>query len=308
MKRTDRGAVLLLVLGAVAILAIVAVELAGRASTETLRGTRASREAAFRRLFDSGIEIARSLLAASESETSDHWGEAWNSRVDFALGPGESATVHLADESGKINIARAISHPGEAASIRRKLGRLFEYLRKNEDAEPEASREIESRVLERLKSRAPLLTLDGLREVNLTPGQIFEEKRLSRLVTCFGTGQTNLNTAPKAVLYALYDGFDETLADRIAGYRGRGEGEPGAYKPFKDTKELESVPGIVVRGEVEGETRVLFNHYERVGAIFSTKSDCFSVRIEAVVDGHRREAWAFFRPDGVRLAYEEIRP
>lgn len=309
MRRRERGAALLLVLAAVALLAALAVELASRASADSLRAGRSSRDGAFRRLFDSGAELGRGLIVEPEASKIVHWGQSWNRDLPFTLSPGESGVVRLSDESGKLNIARAISHPEEAPAIREAARRLFGYLARQDSRNARFWKEAEDKVLRRLASREPLLTLDGLRESSLELSQVFGSEGLSRVLTCFGDGKINVNTAPRAVLASLDPEFDDAMVERIAGYRGKGEVEPGSYKPFQEPQDLMLVEGIVDRSVgANGELRVTRNLYEKVQGLITVGNSCFSVRIDVAVDGHRRQAWAFFKPNGTRLGFEEVLP
>ncbi len=67
MKRRDRGAVLMLVLGAVMILVILAVELAARANVDIMFAGRTAREAALRLHRDS--RLARRVAACERAVT-----------------------------------------------------------------------------------------------------------------------------------------------------------------------------------------------------------------------------------------------
>jgi len=309
VKRRDRGAALLLVLAAVALLAALAVELASRASADSLRAVRSSRDGAFRRISDSGAEIARGLIVEPDPSKIVHWGQPWNREIPFSLNAEERATVRLADESGKLNIARALSHPDEAPAIRGAVGRLFRYLARRDSRNSLYWKDLEDKVLRRLASKEPLLTLDGLRETSLEVSQVFGSDGLSRVLTCFGDGKINLNTAPRAVLASLDPEFDDAMVERIAGYRGKREGEPGSYKPFEEPQDLMLVEGIVNRSVgADGQLRVERNLYEKVQGLVTVASSCFSARILATVDGRRREAWAFFKPTGVRIGFEELAP
>jgi len=309
VRRGNRGAVLLLVLAAVALLAALAVEISSRASAESLRADRASREAAFRRLFDSGAEIARGLLAESDPEPVTHWGQPWNRRLAFSLGTGESAFVTLGDENGKVNVARAVSVPEEAAAIREAVRRCFDYLARHEPKGGRDWRDLGARVLRRLSLRTPLLSLDGLRETGVELADVFGPDGLSRYLTCFGVGKINLNTAPRAVLASLDPELDEAMVDRIAAFRGGREGEAVPLKMFREPEDLMLVDGIVNRSVgADGTLRVDRNLYEKVKGLVTVKSSCYSARIEAAANGRRRQAWEFFRPGGSRLAYEEVQP
>jgi hypothetical protein len=304
--RRNRGAALILVLAAVSLLTILAVELASRASAESLRAARASRDASYRRLFDSGAEAARGLLVEPESSPIVHWGQSWNRELRFSLASGQDAVVRLGDESGKLNIARAIGHREEASAIRDAVRRLFDYLSRRDSRK---WKNLEDKVLRRLERTEPLQTLDGLREMDVELSVLFGSDGLSRYLTCFGDGRINLNTAPKAVLASLDPEFDDAIVDRIATYRGKREGEPGAYKVFEAPQDLMLVEGIVNRTVgADGELRISRNLYEKVKGRVSVGSDCFSARVDGTVDGRVRQAWAFLKPNGLRVALEEVLP
>jgi general secretion pathway protein K len=327
MRRRERGVALLLVLGAVALLAALAVELAARANVEVMLSARAAKEAAYRRLCDSGTELGRGLLVEPEAKTFDFWGEPWNGEAKFTLGPGEEAVVRISDESGKINVGKA----GNPAILMLRLGRLFEYLRRKEPLFAREWKGVEGTLLGQLgllgskdKKDAPRptapFTLDNLREGGLTLAQVFGKQGLARFLTTQGDGKINLNTAPRAVLYALDDELDETLVDRIASYRGDLDGRPGTYKAFEEPKDLELVDGIVQRTVVDGQPQVMRNLAMKIAGGVTTRSVAFSIRVEARVGDLTRQSWAFFEPSKVeragktlrrelkRIAFEEIRP
>jgi general secretion pathway protein K len=302
VRRRERGAVLILVLGVVSILSMLAVELAARSTARTQMASRVLRDSSFRRLFDSGSEIARGILSEPEAMTYDFWGDPWAQDVHFTLLPEEDATVRIADESGKINIARALSHSDEVPRLREMLDRLFDYLRQ----ENPGGQGTQDKVLARLgiipktekdpsRRPGPLFTLDGLREAGLEMSEVFGNSGLSRYLTCFGDGKINLNTAPPAVLYALGKDFDPAMVDRIVRFRGKGEDQRVAFTPFKEPRDLELVDGVVERLTVAGRPRVTRSLYAQVSDRVTTQSTCFSARISAgTVGGRRREAWVFF--------------
>jgi len=300
VRRRDRGAALILVLGAVAILAIVAVEIASRASADTLRTARAERDAAFRRLFDSAAETSRGILLEREPRDFDTLKDPWNRDVPFDLAEGERAVLRLEDESGKLNLARTWSHPTEAPAIRERVGRLFEYLRRHEPGRSRELRETETKVLARLTAPRPLLTLDGLRESGLEADAVFGERGIRRYLTCFGDGRVNLNTADRAVLFALHEEFDEALVERIASFR--------TGKAFEDPKDLMLIDGVVVRSLVNGQFVVTRDLHERISGFITVKSAAFGGRVRAEARGRSREGWVFLSPRGTRLASEEILP
>ncbi len=303
-KRTaDRGAVLILVIAAVAVLSIVAVELASRASADSLRADRAARDAAFRRLFDSGGAVARRMIAPLLPDEPVAWNAPWTKPLRFELGVGESASVTVADESGKINLARIWTHAGEAPVIRLRAARLLDTLAK-QDRKQASFRE---KVMERLSKTEALLTLDGLRETGLELDEVFGT--LARYFTCFGDGRINLNTAPGAVLAALDPELDAAMVESIVRWRGTRDGEKPAVKVFQDPRDLELIEGIVTRSlQPDGTFRISRNLYEKLKDSLGVNSKAFSARLSAQAAGRSREAWVFLHPGGARLALEELQP
>jgi hypothetical protein len=155
----------------------------------------------------------------------------------------------------------------------------------------------------------PLLTLDGLRESGLERDEVFGAEGLCRFLTCFGDGTINLNTAPRAVLSCIDPECDDAMVERIARFRGKGDGAFGVYRPFQEPRDLMLVEGIVNRSVgADGHLRITRNLYEKLQGIVSVSSACFSARIDAGVDGHSRQAWLFLKPGGSRIALEEIQP
>jgi hypothetical protein len=328
VRRRERGVVLLFVMAAVAVLSVIAVELASRASVDVLLASRSGREAAFRRLSDSGAQVGRALLREPEAYAYDFLGERWNEGARFTIATAESAEVRVFDESGKLNVVHGTQG---APRLARSLGRLFEYLRRYEPGRTEELRDTETRVFGRLgllppkdgeafQKPEPLVTLDGLREAGLSAQQVFGERGLSRFLTTFGDGKVNLNTAPRAVLYAMDEEIDVQLADRIAAYRGDPDGKPGVYKAFEDPKDLRLVDGVVERSTLESQTKVVRDLYSKLAGRLTVHSSAFSIRVRSRVLGREREAWSFFEPGREerageksrrtlkRLAYEEILP
>lgn len=357
-----RGAVLLLVLGAVAILTVLAVELAHRASVDTGRSSRSSRAASFRRAFDSGLEIARGLLLEKRKEPGfDYWGDGWNSIVRAELESEIQVVVRVADESGKLNLVKAMGTGEGTVRARKMLARIFEYLRRHEPERTKQWEQVETSVRKRIGWEeaeqkvdeirgaqagrmpalrpAPLYTLEGLREAGVPMEVIFGKRSLDfgkgnvggerpgwprsdgcalcDLVTTFGDGAVNLNTAPEGVLYALDEEFTEEVARNIAGWRGGSPetAEAAAFRPFRHVTDLELVEGIVKRASIDGRPTITKNLLQKVQARVTVLGRCFSAHLEAQVDGRTRQAWGFFEatPGGpettVKLvAYEEIEP
>lgn len=344
-----RGAVLLLVLGAVAILSILAVELAHRANLDVARSTRATREAGFRRIFDSGLEVAKALLREGrKSDGFDTASDPWSRKIETKLSTNERLVVQLADESGKINMLKAVGSDDSAMKARKSLARLFAYLRKAESAREKQWEEVEVAVQKRLginaaiktdkQSTTPpsndpgLFTLDGLRETGVPLEFIFGAPQsddgqsrwaLCDVLTTFGDGRINLNTAPAPVLYALDEEYDDALVGKIESWRGKPqENGQAAANVFKSAKDLELIDGVVQKQMVNGQLQVIKNLFTKVQDQVGVQGKCFSARILVEIDGRQRLGWCFidvtaantgntYVPGAVSLnvlAFEEIEP
>lgn len=351
LTKRPRGAVLLLVLGAVAILSILAVELAHRSNLDVARSARAAREAGFRRGFDSGLEVASALLSEGrKSDGFDTASDPWSRKIETALSEGGRLVVQVADESGKINILKALGADETTAKTRKSLARLFAYLRKAEPDREKQWEEIEASIRKRLgidtsaqagKPAAPgqatttdpgLFTLDGLREAGVPLEFVFGAKTsddgqnrwaLCDVLTTFGDGRINLNTAPAPVLYALDEEYDEALVGKIESWRGNAQDDgQAAGKPFKSAKDLELIDGVVQKQTVNGQVQIVKNLFAKVQERVGVQSKCFSARILVEVDGRQRWGWGFFEVGAAKtgntyapgavalnvLAFEEIEP
>lgn len=323
-----RGAVLLLVLCAVAILAILAVDLAHRANLESSRCQRSARDAAFRRCSDSGVELAAGLLGEGrDTQGCDYLGDAWNRRLSVALNATEQIDVAVADESGKLNLLVAMSN-ADGGKTRKSLARLFAYLRAAEPQRDAAWRDIEERLHKRLGVGAapsvggppmPLYTLNALREAGISSETIFGPAvmpaataqaasafALSDLLTVFGDGKINLNTAPVPVLYSIDEEFDAALAAKIAAWRTQpaenkqpaNEAQP-AFRPFQKPGELERVEGIVAVQFIDGHDKIVKNLFAKVQSQVSVSSRCFRARIASRIGERKRVAFVFFETGAV---------
>jgi hypothetical protein len=323
MMRTH-GAVLMLVLCAVAILSILAVDLVHRANLESIRSQRGSRDAAFRRCSDSGFELVAGLIGEGRSTQGyDYLGDGWTRRISVALSANERIDVSVSDESGKLNLLVAMSN-ADGGKTRKSLARLFAFLRGAEPKRDEAWRDAEERLRKRLGIgvpssveglNRPLYTLDGLREAGISTDVIFgaaashetnggegSQFALCDLLTVFGDGKINLNTAPVPVLFSIDEEFDETLAARIAAWRtlpadtGKPADDKLTYRPFQKSGELEGVEGVVVTQQINGQNQIVKNVFAKVQDRLSVSSRCFSARIVARVGERNRVAFGYFEP------------
>ena len=326
----QRGAVLLLVLGAIAILSILAVQLAHRANLANASASRAGTEANFRRMFTSGLEISKCLISTGRSTQGyDTASDPWTKLTQVDTGPREHLKVQLCDESGKLNFQKFAGTTDDAARFKKAMARLLDYLHKTDEANDRHWDEVGAAMRVRLgidkaDSVAPIYTLDGFREAGIAKeilyGNMGDEPAhaacLYDFLTPFGDGRINLNTAPAPVLSALDEEYSDDVVAQILSWRGNANGGNDAAQPFKTASELEQVPGIVERTTVDGKTQVVKDLYLKIQDQVSVQSTCISARLIADINGQRRMAFAYFevlsgagKSQQLKLlSFEEIEP
>ena len=138
---------------------------------------------------------------------------------------------------------------------------------------------------------------------------------LADVLTTFGDGRVNLNTAPAPVLYALDEEFDEAIVTSIEQWRGNVviDGKLSG-QPFETPKALEQVSGIVETTMVNGVPQITKNLFMKVQDRVTVQGKVFSVRVVASVGDHRRIAFGFLTagnslPSEFQvLGLEEIEP
>lgn len=311
-RASRRGVVLILVLGAIAVLSILAVEVSHRSALGASATARAEREGLFERGFQSGMAVAQALLTEGRNERGyDYPGDSWNRTVDVEPEPGVKVRVTVSDEAGKLNLSTALNTEADAVQARQSLRRLFEFLRREDSAGNKDWDLVEAAVLSRLglserkagvkrPDVAPLLTLDGLREAGLTRAEVFgplnrgeepEAIALSDFLTAVGKGVVNLNTASRAVLYALDPDLDADQVDQIAAWRGDGEQDP---RPFRKVDDLAQVERIVVMDTTQDPPVEVRNVLRKVQGRVAVQGGPFSARIVVVCQGKAREGWAYY--------------
>jgi len=183
-----------------------------------------------------GIEAGVSQLLLAKSPGYEGLGDAWHSSQnnelrETLLGGNEGHAVGLykvayfdvdsgqerigiADEESKLNINTA-----EPAMLKH--------------LDPAFTDDVVSAIVERRQQQRPFLTLNELNQLKGVPANFVTKSRES-LLTVWGDGKVNVNTAPRAVLASL--GMDEEHVKKIEEFR-KGTGGPadmGAFKTLGD--------------------------------------------------------------------------
>lgn len=316
--RKQTGVALLVVMMLAAIIIPFAAEFAYQIALEYTTAFNVSDQLAIDNAIESQYQIVLARLQHDgQGNQTDTYEDPWNdeellSRTDDDTGVSLSTTMF--DEQGKFNV-----HILQEASAARKpvwkerLTALVKWYRHDTkfDASPYAE-EVSDAIFRwvngqtsrgsvprpSIGSDRSMLVLEELHFVS----DLFEKHRLlediregdevapglHRFLTVHGTGKINLNTAPKALLRALFD-KDPDLADRIIERRnGAGEDEDvsdedgeNSGNPFTDPNQILEVEGI-------DQPRLVSNKVVPADD-FEVRSNHFGIRIAAQKEQSRRE-------------------
>lgn len=355
-RRRERGFALLLVLMMTSISIIVVSELAYQNSLELLSASNVSDQGLIEYAIDGQFELALAHLVYDKKQNDiDSEGDDWNATTIRERTDGDVALKQrIFDEGGKFNVMRLISgNEQQQARAKEVFIRLLDGFRKDVSAEKTKggdldvsdAEEITDRIIRHLKregatgqvpkpktnpANVPLL-LDELlfcdsakstqiMDILLSDREVGEDKiapGLWRYVTCYGSGKINVNTAPLAVLEALFSQSGDTsyaqgIIDRrrsaasdtaatgtgtsgmsgtsgtsgtsaTSGTSGTSGSSEGSGNPFKDVGELTD-------GSVQGLTQdVLLRNGIDVASELDVKSDHFSIRIRGSTERTQRD-------------------
>jgi DNA uptake protein ComE-like DNA-binding protein len=103
---------------------------------------------------------------------------------------------------------------------------------------------------------APFQILDEIRLVNGFNANVFE--KLKNYITIYGSGRVNINTAGKAVLYAI--GFSQMAVDKILAARAGKDGIAGTEDDFVFTGISDVGPEVTKNGGFSPEDLAAFNN------------------------------------------------
>lgn len=236
MKKGERGAALILVLMAVAIVTAVTVEFVSNVhvSTEALENWKASARLSL--ASKSGASVASRILVDNLSPMSYSYPASFDFPPEKPFMESDlSVSIHIEDESAKLNLNEAKNENVYNILLRLfdKLGIKGETLDKIADwvDKDEIPRAADS---EKYAKNGPL---DSLEEILQIPG--IDESVYAKLIpyaTVYGDHQVNINSAPVEVLMALDPAMTDSYATRIASYRDS--------SPFQSPSDLQKVSGL----------------------------------------------------------------
>ena len=194
-------------------------------------------------LASSGIALARAVLESDDWRL-DHYGERWPRPIELSLDyrrPKRQAVLYMriSDESARVNL-NSLSREEMRRLLEGGADGLADYILDYCDSDRQ-ERAFES---ERNVKNGPLAVAE---ELFLIKGFSPDDyARIKAMVTTFGDGKVNVNTADKALLEVLVE--DPAAKSKIFAARFDSAGEsPGYFDAARWEDFLESLPSNVRR-------------------------------------------------------------
>ncbi|MEK7468734.1 MAG: type II secretion system protein GspK [Planctomycetota bacterium] len=255
--RRNRGIVLLLVMLILLVLSVVMLQLAFSAEVTMRAASNLNRDLTNQATLRSGLQIARLMIKAdiegdlAEAPTPplDHLGESLMQDIaPFAMNPGTDPTslyLKIEDEEGKFYLPALVDANGVVVPDEKdRLARMLEYAAIGDvdtadriaaamDKEDKNTfdKEVPNRKLYTLKE---LLGVPGITDEHFYGKTVATEKQygLADVLTLYGSGKVNLNTAPKPVLMSMSTSIGVSDVDGIVNARESAdeEGNPQVFQ------------------------------------------------------------------------------
>lgn len=247
-RRTKRGAILFMAVGAIAVLSILVI---GTTSSilQALRLAKFVRDANISVFEAASLIDAVKVIQAADKTPYDLTLHELRPRT-VVLG-GDVAEITFTDEQGKINIGSAGSDV---------LGRM-----------PGFSGRLD--LIDAITGKTFYLKQELLLIEEVT-GDIYGA--ISPIVTTYGTGAVNINTASAEVMAAL--GMEDDLAGKVVRYRAGDDGAEGSQDDKAFSFPAEIVP-LLERQGLAADQRILLEGLVSSGKL-GTDSDYITVNID----------------------------
>jgi type II secretory pathway component PulK len=218
-----------------------------------------------------GLEVATATLMADSQPDIDTLAAKWagdkDGETQVAFGPDMTFEVYrkdeatgnrmpgIVDEERKLNINKAT--PAQLSQL---LQMTPDYSGKPEEADTIVKAIVARRKDRPFASVGELAAVEGVTHklISISCKDKGAPAGIRSLLTVYGDGKINVNTAPVAVL-ALIDGLDEPLAKEIVDCRSDKEGS-GAIKNIDEIKGYPSISDEVF-GKIRSQITVTSRHF-----------------------------------------------
>jgi type II secretory pathway component PulK len=291
VRRRSGGFVLVAVLLLTCVLSLLVAHMASGALTELELARARARRAKLTAAVESGLSLARLMVAARAREKSTGAPEPW-AGGPVRLNPGNaSVTFHVEDENGRISVPHLI-RAGNADTPRELRKHLQRFAQESADAfeldEDEIFRWIVAHQFqldlpEKLRGE-PLFSVE-----RSSPGAD-RAPRPGDFLTVWTDGTLNVNTAPRECLEFLWGETGERFIEAVVSRR--------EDEPFQHSEELFALPGSA---------RLLRS---TPGVRLTTRGTVFRIELEAVAGPSRlcEEAIVSADQPGVPVIYRRLIP
>ncbi|MDP8222170.1 MAG: type II secretion system minor pseudopilin GspK [Candidatus Lernaella stagnicola] len=341
--RDNRGIALIIVLMVISVLTILVLDLHQSVrinfyiASNLIEGIKASY------LARSGIQVAAGALLKDVQENNvDSWHEDWYDFLAKAgmpgipIAEGEMVLMEIHDESGRFNLNGLVNKRG---SVNQRNLDVFKQLLIAEEIEIEVANAVVDWIDENNEAlggggvedqaygygsnvddmMSKNSRFESLQEVRLVHGVTDEVwSKLEPLVTIYGDAALNLNTTNtkviKAVMKAIDENADTTVADKIEEWRRQSGGEEGEGGEDESGFGFQSGEGNVFKGKNMA-TRLMELGMPRATArkfvrYFGSSSHFFRVTVTALVHGVQKNAVGiiFRHKKKVRIIYYRVAP
>lgn len=306
------GFALLLSILIVALLVVLALQLQGFSRADYVSATQYEHQVRLDSAAKSGYALALAVLHEDGRNSKadgffELWADAeWLASLSAAMFEDIRVTVRIQDLSGRIPINGLVTRQGKVdprirGLLRRLLGSrhlgvaperadsLLDSLQDWLDEDDRVSRSGAENAFYKSLSKAyacrngPLATVDELLLVKgFDPRIVYgtgNTPGLSALVTVFGAGPININTAPAEILEALSDRVDADTAKQWAAFRENPDHDltrPDWYRRVAALKSVALDPSLI-----------------------TTRSELFAIRCTAELTGFARRIRAVVRREGM---------
>ncbi|MEW6607391.1 MAG: helix-hairpin-helix domain-containing protein [bacterium] len=271
--KDEKGVVLIVTLWLLTILTLLAISFSHRMRVE-IKLTKFQIDS-LRALYlaKAGINYA---IAELKKDTNDYaaLNEPWNGQKEVELDRGRFI-YQVSDEERRINLNYATRTVLERLPQLNKeiVSCIIDWRDVNiKEEDCGAEDEYYQSILKNYHCKnAPFESVEELLLVKGVISKIlYGEDKINQLITVYGQGAININTAPKEVLSVL---LNEELAQNIIDYRAKFDGKEGTEDDniFKTPQDIKNVPGI---GE----------KYNSISQLITTNSNTFRISATGIVN------------------------
>lgn len=293
--KDEKGMILIVTLWILAILTLLAVSFSYRMRVE-IKLTQFQIDS-LRALYLSkaGINYAIAKLKKDTNDEVTSLNEKWASKENVEQWKGKFI-LSIEDEERRINLNTATKSMLDKLGLKEDIVcAIIDWRDNDEITLPDGAEDGYYQSLNKPYhcKNAPFESIEELLLVKgVTSEILYGEDNISQLITVYGKGQININTASKKVLSTL-PGLNEELAQNIIDYRAGGDLEEGTKDDiiFEKSQDIENVDEDIK------------NKYSQFKDFITTKSNNFRITSVGIKDKVVSKIIAIFNKETDKIIY-----